>query len=109
VETWGCGFAAPTARMQYTGSSFAALLLARFSWAIRPRGVPPRIVGPFPGPAELHTEVPDPVLDLGLLPAARGWVWLATHARSLYLRRVQFQMLLVVVTLVAFIAWGFVW
>jgi formate hydrogenlyase subunit 3/multisubunit Na+/H+ antiporter MnhD subunit len=109
VETWGCGFAAPTARMQYTGSSFAALLLARFSWAIRPRGVTPRVEGPFPGAAALHTAVPDPVLDLGLLPAARGWAWLATRARWLYLRRVQFQMLLVVVTLVAFIAWGFVW
>jgi formate hydrogenlyase subunit 3/multisubunit Na+/H+ antiporter MnhD subunit len=109
VETWGCGFAAPTSRMQYTGSSFAALLVARFSWAIRPRGATPRLEGAFPGPAELRTEVPDPVLDFGLLPAARAYGWLATRARLLYLRRVQFQMLLVLVTLVAFIAWGFVW
>jgi len=53
--------------------------------------------------------VPDTVLDLGLLPAARAYGRLATRARLLYLRRIQFQMLLVLVTLVAFLAWGFVW
>jgi hypothetical protein len=49
------------------------------------------------------------VLDLALLPAARGYAWLATHVRVLYLRRVQFQMLLVLLTLIAVLAWGFAW
>ena len=109
VETWGCGFVAPTARMQYTGSSLAALLVRRFSWAIFPRGAPPRLEGPFPAAAAFRTEVPDTVLDLLLLPLARGYAWLATRARLLYLRRIQFQMLLVLMTLVAVLAWGFVW
>ncbi len=30
AETWGCGYAEPTPRMQYTASSFAAPLLASF-------------------------------------------------------------------------------
>lgn len=110
VETWSCGFAAPTARIQYTGSSFAELLLQRFSWAVRPRAARPRIEGPFPAGAAFHSSVPDPVLDLGLVPAARAYEWVATGARRLYLRRlIQFQMLLIVVTLVAVLAWGFVW
>ncbi len=111
VETWGCGFAAPTARMQYTGSSFAELLLQRFTWAMRVRGGAPRLGGPFPrrGEHAFHTEVPDSVLDLALLPAARGYGWLATSVRGLYLRRIQFQMLLVVLTLLAVLAWGFAW
>jgi formate hydrogenlyase subunit 3/multisubunit Na+/H+ antiporter MnhD subunit len=111
VETWGCGFAAPTARMQYTGSSFAELLLQRFTWAMRTRGGAPRLAGPFPrrGEHAFHTEVPDSVLDLALLPAARGWAWVATSVRGLYLRRIQFQMLLVVLTLLAVLAWGFAW
>ncbi|HET8542421.1 MAG TPA: proton-conducting transporter membrane subunit [Anaeromyxobacter sp.] len=111
VETWGCGFAAPTARMQYTGSSFAELLVRRFSWAMVFRGRAPTLSGPFPRAGEhaLRTEVPDTVLDLALLPAARGWAGLATRARLLYLRRVQFQMLLVVLTLLAILAWGFAW
>ncbi len=109
VETWGCGFSRPTARMQYTGSSFAALLVSRFSWAIftRLRRAAPE--GPFPRHASFATDVPDTVLDVALAPAARGYVWLATHARLLYLRRIQFQMLLVLATLVAVLVWGFVW
>jgi hypothetical protein len=110
VETWGCGFAAPTARMQYSGSSFAELLLQRFSWTMFTRRTAPRLEGPFPrAGARFASEVPDTVLDLALLPAARGWAWVATQARLLYLRRVQFQMLLVLLTLIAVLAWGFAW
>jgi hydrogenase-4 component B len=106
VETWGCGYVAPTARMQYTGASFADLLVRRFSWVIFPKGGGTPIEGPFPREAAFHTEVPDTVLDLGLAPAARGWAWLATRARLLYLRRIQFQMLLVLATLLAALAWS---
>jgi formate hydrogenlyase subunit 3/multisubunit Na+/H+ antiporter MnhD subunit len=109
VETWSCGFAAPTARIQYTGSSFAELLLQRFSWAVpvRADAAPPR--GLFPGPASHRTHVPDPVLDEVLVPAARGYGWLSGRARLLNVRRIQLQMLLVLATLVAVLAWGFVW
>jgi hypothetical protein len=47
------------------------------------------------------------VLELALDPAARAYRWLTAHARRLALRRVQFQMLLVLVTLVAVLGWGF--
>jgi len=68
------------------------------------------IAGEIDPPAgHLETDVPDTVLDLALLPAARGYAWLATRARLLFLRRVHFQMLLVLLTLVAILAWGFVW
>ena len=109
VETWGCGFSAPTARMQYTGSSFAELLVARFSWVITPRGRTRRPEGPFPDGAAFHTEIPDSVLDLALVPAARAYTWLTTQARVLSLRRIQFQMMLVLATLVAALTWGFLW
>ncbi|ACL67120.1 NADH dehydrogenase (quinone) [Anaeromyxobacter dehalogenans 2CP-1] len=109
VQTWGCAFSAPTARMQYTGSSLAALLVARFSWAVHPRRTEPRLEGPFPAPAPFATTVPDTVLDLALLPAARAYGWIAERARLLYLRRIHFQMLLVLVTLLAVLAWGFAW
>jgi len=35
--TWDCGYAAPSARMQYTSSSFAESLVGLFAWALRPR------------------------------------------------------------------------
>jgi formate hydrogenlyase subunit 3/multisubunit Na+/H+ antiporter MnhD subunit len=108
VETWGCGFAAPTPRMQYTGSSFAELLLQRFTWAMFPKIAAPRLEGPFPREAAFHSEVPDTVLDLGLAPAARAYAWLATRARLLYLSRIHVQMLLVLATLLAALAWSVV-
>ena len=33
--TWSCGYAAPTARMQYTASSFAQMLVGLFGWALQ--------------------------------------------------------------------------
>jgi hydrogenase-4 component B len=108
-ETWGCGYAAPTARMQYTGSSFAEMLVRRFSWALMPRVtlVPPR--GPFPRQASFHTEVPDTVLDRGLLPAVQGIDRLAALLRPLLLRpRIQLHAVLILATLVLILAWRFV-
>jgi hydrogenase-4 component B len=83
--TWDCGYAAPSVRMQYTSSSFADGLLGLFRWALWPEIDAPRLARrPFPGPARLHTELPDPVLDRFTLPAAR---WLATA--STWFRWVQ--------------------
>jgi formate hydrogenlyase subunit 3/multisubunit Na+/H+ antiporter MnhD subunit len=107
VETWGCGFAAPTPRMQYTGSSFADLLLKRFSWAVVPRRELAAPEGPFPAAGRFRGDFPDAVLDRFLVPAARAYAWLALSARLLYLRRIQFQILLVLAALVAMLAWGF--
>ena len=46
--TWGCGYVKPTARMQYTSSSFAQMLVGLFAWALRPRTHEPRVVSAFP-------------------------------------------------------------
>lgn len=76
VPTWGCGFAAPTARMQYTSSSLAQMLVRLFAAAIRPRThyTPPK--GLFPTAAAFSSEVDDVVLEKTVLPTARrlaGW------------------------------------
>jgi hydrogenase-4 component B len=77
--TWDCGYAAPSARMQYTSSSFAQTLVAFFSWALQPDAHGGATAGLFPPPATFHTHVPDTVLDRAVLPlsraAARALVW----------------------------------
>jgi hydrogenase-4 component B len=93
--TWDCGYAAPSARMQYTGSGFAQMLVELFGWALRPRVHEPRIDELFPRSASFHSEVPDAVLERGLRPAveslARGSLrlrWLQgghTHVYVLYI------------------------
>jgi hypothetical protein len=93
--TWDCGYAAPAARMQVTASSFADGLLGLLRWALWMQLQGPRVAGPFPKPASLHTHLPDPVLDRAVLPAAsrlvRASVWLRwvqhghVHAYVLYI------------------------
>jgi hydrogenase-4 component B len=72
VGTWDCGYALPTARMQYTSSSFAETLVGMFSWALRPRLHQTAPHGPFPHAASFHSHVPEVVLDELLVPAGRA-------------------------------------
>lgn len=62
TETWGCGFAAPTARMQYSGSGFAEGLATRVlpRW-LRPLGLASVPVGVFPRAAEFVSDTSDPL------------------------------------------------
>jgi hydrogenase-4 component B len=67
--TWDCGYAAPTARMQYTGSSFAELmgdnLLPR---PFRPRSLRPAVTELFPAPTTFVADDADPVSQRGYVP-----------------------------------------
>src|SRR5206468_5729377 len=69
--TWGCGYNAATPRIQYTSSSFAQMLVGLFGWALRPRTHRPHDLPLFPQATSFHSEVPDTVLDEGVLPAFR--------------------------------------
>jgi formate hydrogenlyase subunit 3/multisubunit Na+/H+ antiporter MnhD subunit len=105
TETWGCGYARPTARMQYTASSFAEMLTLRFGWVLFPRArvEPPR--GPFPRRASFGSHVPDTVLDVALVPVLETASLAADRARRLHRGQVQGQALLVGLTLLALLAW----
>jgi hydrogenase-4 component B len=60
--TWGCGYGAPSARMQYTGASFSAQL-AEIAYAILPHLRRERLPrGPFPeGSGQLESSCVDAV------------------------------------------------
>jgi hydrogenase-4 component B len=81
ASTWGCGYAQPTPRIQYTGSSFSQMLVGLLGWVLWPRTMLPRLGGIFAKRAEFMTEVPDVVLDRGLLPAFGVGEWLFGFAR----------------------------
>lgn len=105
VPTWGCGYARPTPRMQYTGSSFAEQLVLRFGWVFFPRtGVEPP-TGPFPRRAAYGSHVPDTVLDLAILPALGSGVRLAERLRARFGGRVQAKVLLVLLGVLGLLAW----
>jgi hydrogenase-4 component B len=103
--TWGCGYVAPTSRMQYTSSSFAQMLVALFGWALRPRTHRPGAFPLFPQKTDFHSEVPDPVLDEAVLPTFRFGAWLFSGLRILQQGNVQIYLLYIFVALVALLLW----
>ena len=105
AETWGCGFARPTARMQYTGSSVAGMLVGSFRWAFFPHTKVVAPHGVFPHRSMYSTYVPDTALERGIVPALSWLAQLAARARSRFLGAVQFQALLLVSGLVALLLW----
>jgi len=105
LGTWDCGYARPSARMQYTSSGFAQMLVGTFAWALRPSVKRPKLDGPFPANDTFRTEVSDYVLDRLLVPATRQaqeqrrWVmWMQRGHLHAYL-------LLILGTLVLLLLW----
>lgn len=84
-ETWGCGFAYVTPRMQYTASSFADPILHVFRSILRPRArKDERLSGRFLLDMEYETHIGD-LLENGLyLPVYRLFLRAAFFARRLH-------------------------
>ena len=103
--TWGCGYAAPTTRMQYSSSSFAQMLVGLFAWALRPSVLKPRNLPLFPAATRFHSEVPDLVLDEAVLPTVRFGAWLLSWFRVLQQGSTQAYLLYLFVALIALLLW----
>jgi hydrogenase-4 component B len=103
--TWSCGYVKPTARMQYTSSSFAQMLVGLFAWALRPRTHQPKFVSSFPKSTDFHSHVPDPMLDEAVLPTFRFGAWLFTRFRVFQRGSIQAYLLYIFVALIALLLW----
>ncbi|HJV37056.1 proton-conducting transporter membrane subunit [Geomonas sp.] len=66
--TWGCGYLRPTPRMQYSSSSFAAMLVNMFRMLLMPEVHKKEVTGTFPGQSSFQSHVPETVLERGYLP-----------------------------------------
>jgi hydrogenase-4 component B len=103
--TWDCGYAAPTARIQYTASSFSRMLTDGFRWLLLPIERIPRMQGLFPRAARFQSQAPDTLLDRGLNPAASFVASALSWLRFLQAGHLPIYLLYVVVTLVVLFAW----
>jgi hydrogenase-4 component B len=103
--TWGCGYLAPTPRIQYTSSSFAQMLVALFAPVLRPRTQAPPDFPLFPKKTEFRSEVPDTVLDSLLLPAFRACARLFSWAQVQYQGSIQTYLLYIFAVLLALLLW----
>jgi len=83
--TWGCGYLEPTARMQYTGTSFSEMVVNLLGSIVAPNRRRPALDSAIPSTtARFRYTVTETVLDRILTPIFQ-WVGLTFS----YLRRVQ--------------------
>ena len=103
--TWDCGYALPSARMQYTASSFAQPLLVFFSPFLRTRERKAGLQGYFPGASSLATETRDTYRELIFEPLFTGCRQLLGRLRGLQEGRMQIYVLYVALALLALLIW----
>jgi len=105
--TWGCGYAQPTPRMQYTASSFAQPLMDLFRPLLGTKKtvVPPR--GFFPAEAVLKTVTLDISREEMYRPMFRRVNEWLSQVRWLQHGKVQLYVLYIAVTLIVLLVWTF--
>jgi len=103
--TWGCGWVAPSPRMQYTGSSFARPLLDVFHVVLPTRTRGARPTGFFPAAASFASATPDPGRERLYDPLFGGVARALARLRWLQHGQVHLYVLYVAATLVALLLW----
>ncbi len=106
VETWGCGYAAPTARMQYTARSFSELI----SYRLLPRSMRARIVkhmpaSPFPASGNFSSRCTDPLTHGVYEPFFARWADWFSRLRWIQQGALHVYLLYILIVAVAGLAW----
>ena len=104
-ETWGCGFTAPTSRMEYTASSYSQLFVS----GLVPRSLRPRVHaqsprGIFPRKGAFRTDSQDPARTRLFDPLFRVLGDRMSRLRRFQAGRLNLQLLYTLLTLVALLA-----
>ena len=87
--TWDCGYARPTARMQYTAGSFAGIITGWFAWILRPQRHTHIPKENFPAHGSFVEHTPETVLELVIGPAAAVVMRISAGVRHLQHGRLQ--------------------
>jgi hydrogenase-4 component B len=108
LPTWDCGYARPSARMQCSSGSFAAIAVAWFAGVLRPerRALTPDEV--FTRRQELDERTPEVVLERIVLPVGAAVSRVANAVRRLQHGRAQTYLVYVLVGLavIALLEWS---
>jgi len=103
--TWGCGYAQPTPRMQYTSASFVQPLARVFQHLLSERTENGMRSAVFPGATHYARQATDLAMQRIYLPlrslvlGVAGWLRIVQHGR------VHAYLLYIVVTLLALLIW----
>jgi len=105
AATWGCGYLAPTVRMQYSGSSFSEILSTLMRGVVRTRRQQGRIKGFAPQPAALTVLPEEAILGRMVMPLFRIAGICFTFLRRLQHGQSHLYMLYIFATLVLLMLW----
>ena len=105
APTWDCGYIAPTAKMQYTASSFADPITRLFRPLLRTRKrfTPPS--GLFPSSSSFSTETSDLSRDWLFEPMFGSIERFLSRFRRIQHGRLNLYILCILLTLVALLLW----
>ena len=103
--TWDCGYSAPTARMQYSASSFAQPITALFSSVLRTSEHAPAVQEYFPEKGSFETHTPDVCFEKAYRPLFEGLRRFCSRCAVLQPGNVHLYVLYIVITLVGLLVW----
>jgi hydrogenase-4 component B len=116
VGTWDCGYADPTARMQYTATSFAGPLTGELHAVLLPDQHLPHLRDAadaaaradrlFPASAAFSDHPRDPVLDRLLQPIGRAGAWCCLRLRVVHPGWIHLYLLYLAVTCFLLLLWS---
>ena len=106
-STWGCGYLAPAARIQYTATSFAEMLIHLFRGALQPQFALPKAAAIFPAATGFSTRIPETVLDVIILPLLRLTGIVFSFCRRLQHGEPHLYVLYIFITLLLLLVWGY--
>ena len=104
--TWDCGYARPTGRMQYTGSSFGDSLVDLSTFLLWPKKCRTALRGNFPRPSAFKSLVPDTVLDRLALPVFRSIGQRLPRLRVLQQGQTHVYVLYILIAMIVLLVWG---
>lgn len=109
AQTWGCGYSAPTSRMQYTAASFAQPLLDIFRNVLgyRVQGSKPK--GYFPGEGKVSSRVTEAAEDLVFRPSFELIKSLSAKLKIIQYGYTQLYLLYIFIFLLLLLIWKMVY
>jgi len=108
APTWGCGYSAPTARMQYTASSFAEPILRIFRNVLGYGVKGAKLQGYFPKTQEVSSHVVEASEDLIFRPAFGAVRSLCAKLKIIQCGHTQVYLLYIFVFLLLLLVWKIV-
>lgn len=106
ASTWGCGYADPNSRMQYTGYSFAELLVRYLlPGFLKPKTSRLAPTGLFPSSGKLDSRQSDPIIDAIYEPFVTYWGQRFSRLRILQQGQLHLYLLYILLTVVLALTW----